>query len=133
MINNNSLSTYEMIPPYGHELDLFFRNQLTLVDNRIKVLKNDYPDMANHIVELTNLIDSEQFCTHIIGEIVTSSDKLLTNVDTSPLKDSTLKKIYSIYHATVVNSLKAARIGDIESLTYLHDRGIDLSGGDYDR
>lgn len=72
IINNNSLETYETDKYYGHDLDQMYRDLSTKVENDIKQLKNTYPSIIEPLVDLTKVIDSENFCKDIIGDMETA-------------------------------------------------------------
>ena len=69
VINNNSLDTYEADKDYGHNLDQMYRDFQTSVENDIRNMKNSYTSIIAPLVDLAKVIDSQEFCTQIIGGI----------------------------------------------------------------
>lgn len=62
IINNNTLSTYEHDDHNKWNLDYFYNDFSSQIEQELLRLKNDHPDVVSPLTDYTKLTDSEVFC-----------------------------------------------------------------------
>jgi len=68
IIFNNSLDTFESIPGYGYNADLYYFDQSIENDKLLQEIKVTKPAILQKMIEFLLASDSKDFCSIIIGQ-----------------------------------------------------------------
>jgi len=68
MINNDSLDSFEFDKLYGHDLDILYNDLSMKMEKKLIDLKVNSNTITLKLVETLKIMDSENFCSKIIGE-----------------------------------------------------------------
>jgi hypothetical protein len=68
IIFNNSLDTFESIPGYGYNADLYYLDQSIENDKMLQEIKVTKPAILQKMLDFLLASDSTDFCSTIIGQ-----------------------------------------------------------------
>jgi hypothetical protein len=68
IIFNNSLDTFESIPGYGYNADLYYLDQSIENDKLLQEIKVTKPAILQKMIDFLLASDSTEFCSTIIGQ-----------------------------------------------------------------
>lgn len=86
IIFNNSLSSYEAEPGYGHNIDNYYHDLSTENDKRLLEIKIQRLPILERMINFASDCDSVDFCKKIIGQTMVEEDDL-SNLDSSSTKN----------------------------------------------
>jgi len=68
MINNNKLDSFEFDYHYGNDLDILYNDLSMKMEKKLIDLKVNSNTITLKLVDTLKVMDSEKFCSNIIGE-----------------------------------------------------------------